>query len=258
LPELPDVEIFKNYFDQTSLNKKVTSLELVEKSILAGISEDKLKKHIEGNRFTKTFRHGKYLFARNNTGYFLVMHFGMTGRLEFNEENREPEYYKMALRFKKGSLYYISIRKLGRISFTGSMDSYIEQRKLGPDALEIGREEFLKLASKKKGMVKPVLMDQTFIAGLGNIYVDEILYNCRIQPRKKMQNMAEKDLKRIHTCMGHVLATSIKAKAEPGRMPQTWLIKKRKEGLKCPKCKGRIKKILIQGRGTYFCSGCQG
>ncbi|MGM0366315.1 MAG: Fpg/Nei family DNA glycosylase [Actinomycetota bacterium] len=257
MPELPDVETFKHYFNHTSLKQKVKGLKVCEKTILKDASIQKISANIVGCSFIQGFRHGKYLFGQNEKSIFLIMHFGMTGRLEFREGSSQPKYSRFILEFDKGFLHYVCARKLGRISLTGNMEAFIKKKRLGPDALHISEEEFIRIASKRKKMIKPALMDQSFIAGLGNIYVDEVCYQCGVNPRKRLDDIEEKKLKGIYGCIQDVLDISIKAKADISSMPDSWLIKRREEGAGCPRCQGRVKRIELGGRGTYFCPQCQ-
>ncbi len=257
MPELPEVETFKNFFNRTFINRKVISLSLPETSMLEDTRRADIIKSLAGYRFTNTFRHGKYFFAQNEKGYELIIHYGMTGRLEFNAGNDLVKYSRLALEFSHGFLHFVCIRKLGRISITCNKDAYIKQKGLGPDALSLSKKVFLQMVDGKKGMVKPALMDQSFIAGLGNIYVDELCFKCGIKPCKKLGHMRKNELSLLYECMQDVLHASIKASAEISRMPAGWLIKRRKEGALCPRCGFKISRVKLQGRGTYYCGGCQ-
>ncbi len=257
MPELPEVEAFKNFFSRTSLNQKVSRILFSDQSMLEGIQGKHFEQKIEGFAFTECLRHGKYLFAKNNGDVFMVMHFGMTGSLMYREKSEKPRYYKMALEFDRGCLYYLSIRKLGKLSLTESIEDYKKQKRLGPDALQIGEGDFLKLASAKKGMVKTVFMDQSFVAGLGNIYADEICFQAAVRPRKKVHDCQRKEIKKLYRCMQHVLQTAIAAEADISRMPSLWLIRRREAGKPCPRCGKKITRMVLQGRGTYFCAHCQ-
>ena len=100
-------------------------------------------------------------------------------------------------------------------------------------------------------------MDQALISGLGNIYVDEILYQCRLHPEKSTGDISRKQQEMLFKNMKAVLKTAIRKKADPDQLPGTYLIPHRKEDEKCPKCDGKIKKIRVNNRGTYFCPECQ-
>ncbi|MGA8853002.1 MAG: zinc finger domain-containing protein, partial [Christiangramia sp.] len=122
---------------------------------------------------------------------------------------------------------------------------------------DFSKKEFLELFEKKKGSIKTALMDQSFIAGLGNLYVDEILYHSGIHPKSKVENLSEKDLSAMYNNMVEVLETVTKSKTEGTKIPDTYLRPHRTEGEDCPNGKGKIEMIKVGGRSTYFCPECQ-
>ncbi|MBD3296998.1 MAG: DNA-formamidopyrimidine glycosylase, partial [Candidatus Omnitrophica bacterium] len=125
------------------------------------------------------------------------------------------------------------------------------------DALEISRTEFEDRIEKKNGSIKSALMDQKLMAGVGNIYADEILFQSHIEPGRKVPDLSEKDMRTIYRNMGRVLKKAVEKKADPEKFPRSWLIPSRDKGGKCPRCGGGLKKKKISGRSTYFCPGCQ-
>jgi len=108
-----------------------------------------------------------------------------------------------------------------------------------------------------RGMVKPWLMDQHHLAGIGNIYGDEILFQAGIHPRRKMETLAESELRRIHRAMQETLALAIGAHADPARMPPHFLIPHRHRGGHCPRCHTPLAHTKIQGRTSWYCPRCQ-
>ncbi len=257
MPELPDVEIYKNYFNHTSLKRKIDKVEVIDSSILFNTSIQKLSTNLVGKEIISTSRHGKYFFGEIENGKYLMVHFGMTGRFDYVEEGSIPDYSKVLLHFSSSFLSYICIRKLGKISIVEEKDAFIEEKNLGPDALSLEWNTFQKLAKKKRGKIKSALMDQKFIAGLGNIYNDEICFQSKIDPKRKISSLRQKQLKEVFKNIGHVVDMAIKREADPDKLPKSWLLSNRKEGKNCPRCSGKIKKIKISGRGTYYCPSCQ-
>ncbi|MFW5699947.1 MAG: zinc finger domain-containing protein, partial [Bacteroidota bacterium] len=101
------------------------------------------------------------------------------------------------------------------------------------------------------------LMDQSMIAGLGNVYVDEILFQCRIHPKAKVKDLSGKDYKKLFNIMHKVVDKAIEVDADPDKLPTSYLTGKRREGEKCPSCDGKIEKIKVGGRSGYYCPECQ-
>ncbi len=262
MPELPDVQVFKEYFDATSLKKEITGVKTSDKSLLEGISGKSLRERLVGTSFSGTQRHGKYLFARLAEGDFLVLHFGMTGFLRaYRNEDKATEHTALLLRFTDGyHLAYDCKRRLGLISMADSVEEFIRKKDLGPDAGNLcrDREAFVARLRGHHGAIKPLLMNQKVMAGIGNIYADEILYRAGMHPKKKADELADDERRTLAVKACQIFATAIAKRAGEKGWPQGWLLPRRKAGRACPRCSGKIKRITISGRGTYFCPEHQG
>ncbi|MBD3264455.1 MAG: formamidopyrimidine-DNA glycosylase [Candidatus Omnitrophica bacterium] len=259
MPELPDVETFRKYLNRTGLNRKIKACRVENKKVLKGITPKELEKKLKDDKFTKTLRQGKYLFAALKKNGFLVVHFGMTGYLKyFKNGNVLPPHSRVVINFTNGhSLAYSNQRLLGKIALVSSFRDFIQRKNLGPDALEIDYPYFKEGVKNSRSTIKSLLMNQEFMAGVGNIYSDEILYRSKIYPGLNNSKIGEKDTKKIFNAMRAVLATAIERKADPSKLPSAWLLPHRNRGESCPKCKGKIKKKKISGRSAYFCPECQ-
>ncbi len=259
MPELPEVQSLKEYFERKFLGKEITDLKVVNKKILGNVSASRLKEKLMGAIFISAYRYGKYLFVKTSRGFFLVFHFGMTGSLEyFKDENKIPYYTRMILTFSSGlNLVFKCMRMFGRIYLADSLAGFINSKGLGPDALEINKSDFYNLIRKRKGKIKSVLLDQSFIAGVGNIYTDEILFQSGIHPETRVGLLDKRKLERIYNNIGIVLGTAVKSNAEMERYPGFYLSRNRNKNVNCPKCNTKIRRINVSGRGTYFCPRCQ-
>lgn len=261
MPELPDVEVFKKYLRKTSLNKKIVKTEVLANDMLGGISETQLKRRLKNQSFSDTHRVGKYLFVKcaNN---WLVLHFGMTGFLSYHRSpEAAPRFTRLFVEFDNGfRLSYSCMRKLGIIDLTDDLDAYTKKKELGKDPLDKDFTEgyFLNLIKGKRGSLKSFFMNQKYIAGLGNIYADEIFFHTNLHPKDKVEKVSEEKWKEVYKNMMRILDTTIKAKAEIEKYPKDYLIHYRKADETCPKCGGRIRQIKINSRSTYFCESHQG
>jgi formamidopyrimidine-DNA glycosylase len=257
MPELPDVEIFRRYFNRTSLNKEIQRVDITVKKMLKGVSTGSLQMNLNNNKFTKTSRHAKYLFAHTDNDKILVLHFGMTGSIQYyKNENEKPGHTRMLIYFKNGyHLAYDCPRKLGKIFLIDDKQKFIEKKKLGPDPLskEFNLFMFRKILDGKRGTIKSALMDQRTISGIGNIYSDEILFNAGIHPASKTEKLNDNQVKKIYHMINMILNKVIDANADEKRMPRTYLLQNRKAGGDCPRCSGKIRKKTIGGRSSYFC-----
>ncbi|GAH49220.1 unnamed protein product, partial [marine sediment metagenome] len=198
MPELPEVETFKRYLDRTSLKQVIKDVQVIDNRIL-DTEEKKLGKFLKAKRFESSTRHGKYLLVYLNPQY-LVMHFGMSGDLEYYDDKEEPpKFSKVIFQFTNGfNLAYISIRMFGKVSVANSLEEFIENKKLGPDAYKMTLEEFQKAVQRRSAIAKNALLNQSFIAGVGNIYSDEILFRTKIHPKTNINSLSEGKVKELY------------------------------------------------------------
>lgn len=259
MPELPDVQTFKEYLDSTSLHKRIQDLEVKSEQILRDVTGNELSTKLKGEEFLSSQRHGKYLFASVSGKFWLVFHFGMTGDLKYFEElNEEPAHDRLLITFSNGHhLAFDNQRKFGKVTVTPKIDEFITKKKLGTDAMQIDFPTFRDAMENKKGSIKAALMDQHTIAGIGNIYSDEILFQTGIHPEKKVSALDEKTLKELHSNMRRILKTAIENQADPKRFPKDYMLHNRVKGAPCPRCGGKIETLKMSGRTAYFCPKCQ-
>lgn len=258
MPELPDVEIFRQYFDSASLNKSIKDVKVLDKKILSGISPKDFEQKLKGEKFKSTYRHGKYLIAELKKNKLLIMHFGMTGFLTyFKREEDASKHIRILFDFSNGyHLGYDCQRKFGRVTLVENANEFFKKKKVGIDPLKenISFNDFKKLIGSKKGNIKSVLMDQSVISGIGNIYSDEILFQSDIHPSTEINKLKEEELKKVFNAIKKILTKAIEKEADPEQLPESWLILHRKKEVDCPKCSGMIKHKTIGGRSSYFCN----
>ena len=260
MPELPDVETFKRYVNSTSLHQGIRKVE-VDAARMLRVAPRRLCKALEGSEFLQTERLGKYLFIRVKGGPWLVLHFGMSGMLEYAKDAGErPAHTHLLVHFANGyRLAGIWQRRLGRIGLADDPAAYAAAHDLGPDALnsEISLKEFKRRLQERRGAIKSALMEQAFLAGIGNIYSDEILFQSGIRPDVKVCDLGDARIHALHRAMRHVLRIAIARQANPDRLPDSWLLPHRYNGGKCPRCGSALQLKRSSGRTAYFCPRCQ-
>jgi formamidopyrimidine-DNA glycosylase len=258
MPELPDVEAFRRYLDSTALHQRIENVRVRHERVLEGVSARRLTLELNGRTFESTDRHGKYLFVDTGRAPWLVLHFGMTGCLEY-EKDREPgDHDRVVFDFDNGySLTYVCSRLLGKVTLTKSPQRFVQEAGLGPDALTIDAEQFASRVRGSRAAVNSCLMNQALLAGVGNIYSDEILFQSRISPRFKSSKVTDKQAGQLYGKMLHVLKMAADRKADPSKLPASWLLPHRDAGGPCPRCGGDIKKGKTSGRSAYWCPRCQ-
>lgn len=256
MPELPEVEMYKQYIDSNILNKLITDVRVKHPKILRDISADSLTSMISGSKIIGTKRIGKYLFLQSDSGEWIIFHFGMTGTVKyFRDKKDEPIHTRVLIQFKNDSFFAFDCQRLfGFVSATPSVEEYISQKNIGPDALVISKQEFLKKINKRSGKIKPVLMDQHLLSGIGNIYADEILFQSRIHPEHKICDISQHKFSLMYSLIAEVLNTAIDNKAQFTAYPSHYLIPHRMKDGVCPLNQiHQLKTTKINGRTSYFC-----
>jgi formamidopyrimidine-DNA glycosylase len=220
---------------------------------------------LQGTKLVAAQRYGKHLLARIDRGGWLTLHFGMTGALHFvPQPDQEPPFTRVRLDFANdGSLAYTNKRMIGRVGLVEDATDFIADEKLGPDALD-WRFDFAAFKAAVLGIkrdAKSVLMDQEIIAGIGNIYSNEILFQARINPAAPIDKLTPNQLKQLFLKMRDVLKTAIVCGAGSEqfteRMPKSALLPERKKGGLCPRCRLPLKIFKVGGRTAYCCPKCQ-
>src|SRR5437867_6042563 len=259
MPELPDVESFKRYLDATSLHQRITTVDVRSAYVLKGVSARELDRRLKGRRFESSRRHGKHLFVRADHDIWLRLHFGMTGSLYYSKRADDaPRQTRVLFVFANAHcLAFDDQRKFGEIGLVADVEQYLRKRGLGPDALHISLLQFGEILRTHRGAVKSILLNQKLIAGIGNIYADEILFRARIHPATLTSALNDKDLRRLFRATRHVLEKAIALKTDFNRLPKSWLLTNRGKQGRCPRCGRALKSATIGGRTSWFCVHCQ-
>ena len=257
MPELPEVETFKRYLDDTSLKQEVKDIKVIDTRIL-NVDFSVLRNSLIGKKFESSIRHGKYLLVSLNPKY-LLLHFGMTGDLEYySKQDNEPKFSKVIFFFKNDyNLAYISTRMFGRVSIVNSIEDFIKLKKLGPDAFKMSLEDFTEALNRRTAVLKNALLNQSFIAGVGNIYSDEILFRTKLNPLTKIGELSENKKQELYTNIKDVLKFGIEHEGDLSTYPNNFIIPHRKKDERCPVCNTEIERFEISGRHGFFCPTCQ-
>jgi formamidopyrimidine-DNA glycosylase len=259
MPELPDVEIFKRYLDATSLHQRIIGVDVRSAYVLKVVSRRELARRLKGRCFESSRRHGKHLFVRADGDLWLRLHFGMTGSLRyFKHEEQAPKHTRVLFVFANAhSLAFEDQRKFGEIGLIENVNEFLEKRALGPDALDITLSQFTEILGKHRGSVKTILLNQKLIAGIGNIYADEILFRTRLHPATQISSLSGKTVTKLFRATRYILKKAIESKADADLMPKSWLLAHRGKGGKCPGCGRKLRSATIGGRTAWFCAHCQ-
>ncbi|MDD5146634.1 MAG: bifunctional DNA-formamidopyrimidine glycosylase/DNA-(apurinic or apyrimidinic site) lyase [Candidatus Pacebacteria bacterium] len=295
MPELPEVQTTINglrkkvleriFFDvETDISQKI-------RCFVGGRNKGfpEFKKQIRHKRVKAVRRAGKNIILDLSQGWSLLIHQKMTGHLLYGKWRKDRNRWQaqtkgavqqdpmnrfihLVLKLNNGYQLALSdVRKFAKIELwpTRDLADSKEMKALGPDALsaELTPSLFKKLLLKKKGKIKQILMDQTVIAGIGNIYSDEILFRAKVHPQRSAQSLSNADFKKTHQAMRVILKKAIQLRGTSSSDYRDINGKKgafvkllkvyRRAGQKCPKCQGIIKRLKIGGRSAHYCPNCQ-
>ncbi len=267
MPELPEVETIKKDLKKTILGKKIKAAEIKAAKIIKEPSAEEFSGKIKGEIIKKIIRRGKYLIFEFFSGQYLIIHLKMTGQLIYGDKNEQS---KINFLLDNGKyLNFCDWRLFGEIRLIDDLKNFKGISKLGIEPLDrrFTLKIFYEMIKKKRSKIKSLLMDQSFIAGIGNIYAQESLFKAKINPAKRALNLSKSEIKKLFFSIKKVLNEAIKYRGSSistymdlegrkGRMGERLQIYGRK-GKPCFKCKSIVVGMKMAGRGTAFCPNCQ-
>lgn len=257
MPELPEVETYGRYFARHALAQKIERVEVRDERILGTTRKDAFMRRLKGRSFETVRRHGKHLFVAAEREW-LHLHFGMSGDLAYYRDRaEEPRFARIVFHFDGGAhLAFEDMRLFGLAELIDSPDELIRESGLGPDPLDpaFNYARFEALLARRRGAIKSLLMSQEVIAGLGNLYVDEMLYQSDVHPRRAVDRVFDEERRVLFTSMRRILRDSLVRHQKGKDYPPRYLIPNREEGERCPRCGGTIRRTVVFGRTTYFCA----
>ncbi|MEO5924334.1 MAG: bifunctional DNA-formamidopyrimidine glycosylase/DNA-(apurinic or apyrimidinic site) lyase [Bryobacteraceae bacterium] len=260
MPELPEVETVVRTVRPHLVGKRILAAELTSPHVTPG-DRPALAKKLVGRTVQSVTRRGKFISIALDDGY-LTIHLGMTGKLLIQGAIREHTYGIFTL--DDGVLLYHDPRQFGTIEW--SPDVHPRVARLGPEPLEITLEEF-RVRMKRKTRMKSLLLNQTFLAGVGNIYADESLFAAGIHPLASAEKLSKARVEKLHAAIRGILAHSIElggssisdyvdAEGQKGWFQVEHRVYGR-DGQACVQCGSPIQKTLVAQRGTHYCRVCQ-
>jgi formamidopyrimidine-DNA glycosylase len=265
MPELPEVETIKRELEREILGKKIIEVCVHNPTVIRQPSVDKFKKALIGATFKRILRKAKVLILELSTGNSLVIHLKMTGQLVYPGDG---ESARVSFHLSSGKALDFNDRRLfAEIRLMDDWRSLKFIQGLGPEPFDLSPEQFKEMLSKKKTKIKPLLMDQSFISGIGNLYAAEALFRAKIHPARPSVSLSDKEKNLLFKEIKDTLLEAIKNKGssmdqyvqlsgEAGDYVKYHKVYGR-EGKNCLVCKTPIKRMSLGGRGTYFCPKCQ-
>ena len=278
MPELPEVEVIRRDLEREVVGKRVKSVEADGmRSIRRHHNRKQFAGHLEGKKMTGVERRGKYILVKLEGGEVLVIHLGMSGQLIRAKGSREQmaKHTHVVITFTQGGqLRFIDPRTFGEM-FVTDLDvvekEVTELAHLGIDPLDspMSWDQFGRLVASKHQKLKPLLMDQKFMAGIGNIYSDEILWGAGLRWDRMSDSLSPEEIRRLYRSMMEILQEAVKYRGssladeqyvdlygKPGEFQLHHKVYAR-EGEACRRCRKPLVRQRVGGRSTFFCEACQ-
>lgn len=263
MPELPEVEARRLYFETTSLDRPVARVSVLDERILDGTTPASLGRGLKGARFLSASRRGKYLLAATDRASTLLLHFGMGGELIYREKRGpRPKWSRVELHFDGGGcLHYTNLRLFGKVALyqTTEENEIPDVSRLGPEPLDpkFTFEKFRSATAGHRTTIHQVLMDQALVAGIGNIFSDEITFQAGVRPDRKVEDLSDEELRRLYKSMKLTLRRAVKLNADLDGHPDEFIIPHRGRKGICPRGNAKLVSLTIGGRTSYYCPVCQ-
>ena len=271
MPELPEVETIVRCLRRHLLGFQVETVRLLFPPIVRNRKKSDLQR-FKGQRVTGLRRRGKLVLLDFSGGLTMIVHLKMTGQLLVSPKSLPPDkhvHLVITFRAKEEELRFRDVRKFGFVLGvpTGGVNRTPEVRDLGPEPLALDLPSFLDRLEGRRGRLKSLLLNQRVIAGVGNIYADEILFESGLNPRAEVSRLSRRRLETLWSAVPKVLNEAIAFKGTTVRdyrdgeglegLFQNRLKVYGRQGEPCPRCGTLIKRIRVSGRSTHFCPGCQ-
>jgi formamidopyrimidine-DNA glycosylase len=278
--ELPEVEVMRRDLEKDVGGRKVKEVEVrPSRNAMRIIRRHGKRKEfaarLEGRKFTKAERKGKYVLLHLDSGEVLVVHFGMSGQfLRGTKRQALPQHTHVVITFQQGGdLRFVDPRTFGEM-FVTPADELGKVKELAHIAIDPLEDTFTwpafgELMARKAAKLKPLLMDQTFISGLGNIYSDEVLFAAGLRHDRMSDSLSSQEIRRLYRAIQEVVQDAIRYRGStlddeayvdlfgrPGEFQSELKVYGRK-GQPCRRCRTPIESVKIGGRWAYFCPQCQ-
>jgi formamidopyrimidine-DNA glycosylase len=279
--ELPEVEVLRRDLEKEVVGRKIeTATVKPHKNAMLIIGKHHrtrkdFAKRLEGRKIARVDRRGKYILAVLDDDSVLVMHFGMSGRLVKGTKRMElAPHTHVVLEFAKGGdMRYVDPRAIGRMFVTTLADleggKVLDRVAIDPLETNFTWPEFSHRLAEKKAKLKSLLMDQSFISGLGNIYSDEVLFAAGLRYDRRSDELSSQEVRRLYRAIQEVVQDAIRHRGttlgdeayldlfgKPGEFSSELKVYGRK-GQACRRCRSEIQSVKLSGRGSYYCQICQ-
>lgn len=266
MPELPEVEVTRRQLEPLLLGRTIGRVRTGRPSYFFLTPPGRLRRRLVGRRVVALDRVGKYILARLDDGARLLMHLGMTGQIG---DAPDDEHTHLHLRFDDGGadVRFHDVRKFGKVELLEQGRRSPRVDRLGPDALQVTGSRLFAATRRRRAAVKTLLLDQSVVAGIGNIYADEALFAAGIRPARRASSVSREECRRLANAVRRILRQGIRAggstiddyrrpDGRPGEYQERHRVYGR-TGEPCRRCLSPIRRRVIGQRSSHYCPRCQ-
>ena len=274
MPELPEVQTVVNNLNALDIiGAVITRARVHWPKTVSGMNPEKFCRQIKNRVVRSISRRGKYIVIHLSGGWCLLIHLRMSGRLNWVKQGaiRDKHEHLILLLDDGNELRFHDTRKFGRFTLSRTPERILDKIGIEPLDDAFSRSRFVEMLRSRKRQIKPLLLDQTFVAGLGNIYVDEALWKARIHPRRISDTLSNREMIDLHRAIPAVLERGLRnmgttlgtgegnfysVGSRRGRNADELKVFRR-TGEACPNCSTAIQRIIVGQRSSHICPGCQ-
>lgn len=247
MPELPEAERARATLESV-LGKRIAAVDDSDTYVCRPHQPGEIASALVGETLVSAHRRGKFLWLATEDGPTLGLHLGMAGAIALDAPSEKPLWDRFTVEFEDGSRFALrDRRRLGRAVLNPDFSH------VGPDAADVGRDEFRRLVGAGRTAVKARLLDQGAISGVGNLLADQALWQARIAPRRPTSDLSPEDLDELRRQLRAAVRSAIR---EGGVHTGSFIPAREREG-SCPRCAGALERATVGGRTTYWCAACQ-
>ena len=269
MPELPEVENVVRSLRDRITGRRILDINNYWPRQINGIGFDEFRERVAGTAIQHLDRRGKFILFTLDSSDSMIIHLRMTGQLLLQPNLLRMEKHVHTVFFLSGDeeLWFHDVRKFGRIYLADNAESVVGD--LGPEPMEesFSSDQLFDKLKARRRILKPLLLDQKFIAGIGNIYADESLFSAKLRPQRISDTLSRSESDRLHRSIRQTLALAIdrggatisdyrQPDGSEGEMQDKFSVYGR-AGESCIRCSGTVERIVLGGRSTFFCRSCQ-
>lgn len=266
MPELPEISSRASELHSFLPGKQFIKFDILQPKSL-NVSPEIFALSLTGATVNKVFNKGKWIFIETNAGYLLV-NLGMGGEILRCNPDELPKKYRFVIYLDSGEALAINFWWFGYIHFVpeNGLSSHSLTSNLGPNVLDLSEVEFEKIISGQRGRLKLVLLDQKYLAGIGNAYIHDILFLAHLHPLRQVSSLSHSEIKSLYSAIRHGLLPSLELggafyelaiDGKPGGFTMDHILIGYKEGKPCPHCQTPIQKIKTGSTTSFICPVCQ-